>query len=65
MLFRSEVKFAFGAGFSFSSGAEYGPAYLLEEDMVFATFNYRLALFGKQCEWYSLGKSVVKTFSLS
>lgn len=42
------IVFIHPGGFYLSSGssANYGPEYLLEEDLVLVTFNYRLAFFG-------------------
>jgi Carboxylesterase type B len=33
--------------FMFGSGSESGPKYLLDQDVILVTFNYRLGPFGK------------------
>ncbi|CAL8118955.1 unnamed protein product [Orchesella dallaii] len=43
---RSVILYIHGGSFAFGSGSMYGPAYLLEKDVVLVTFNYRLSSFG-------------------
>ncbi|ODM95633.1 Esterase FE4 [Orchesella cincta] len=43
---RSVIIMIHGGSFAFGSGSMYGPAYLLEKDVVLVTFNYRLSSFG-------------------
>ncbi|XP_035712841.1 venom carboxylesterase-6 [Folsomia candida] len=38
--------FIHGGSFAFSSGGSFGPAYLLDRDVILVTFNYRLSSFG-------------------
>ncbi|XP_031840747.1 juvenile hormone esterase [Nomia melanderi] len=35
-----------GGGFTFGSGMDYGPKFLMDHDVVFVTFNYRLGILG-------------------
>lgn len=43
------IVFIHGGGFSSGSGLTdcYGPDYLIQEDVILVTFNYRLGVFGK------------------
>jgi carboxylesterase type B len=36
----------------FGSGAEYGPSYLLENDVILVTINYRVGVFGLFMDHY-------------
>jgi carboxylesterase type B len=36
-----------GGAFTFGSGSKWGPNYLMDQDLVFVTFNYRLGPLGK------------------
>jgi acetyl esterase/lipase len=40
--------FIHGGSFAFSSGSSFGPAYLLDRDVILVTFNYRLSSFGNK-----------------
>ena len=40
----------FGGAYFFGSKDQYGPAYLLDRDVILVTVNYRLGAFGKLCK---------------
>jgi len=41
------IIFFHGSGFLLGSGNDYGPSYLLQEDVIFVTVNYRLGVLGR------------------
>lgn len=45
-----------GGGFLYGSNKteEYGPDYLMSEDIVLVAINYRLGIFGKQIHYYTI-----------
>jgi para-nitrobenzyl esterase len=42
------IAFIHGGSFAFGSGAEFGPSYLLEKNVVLVSMNYRLGVLGKK-----------------
>ena len=41
------VSFTDSGAFIFGSGGEYGPAYVLDENVILVTINYRLGILGR------------------
>lgn len=55
-----------GGGFYGGMGNLYEPDYLMEYDIIFVSFNYRLYIFGKECSeslWW-IRMSVLTNYSL-